>query len=94
MKLAEKQSLRQRNARTDWVETGKLVEVAEGTAVEEEVPAAGAQQGLAQVVAAGCGFIHCAFLIILIHHILGFLLCAAAGIGEPVHHPTEWRKAC
>ena len=62
------------------------------TVEEEEEPAAGARQGLAQVVAAGCGFVHRAFLIVLVHHVLGSLLraaVAAAGIGGPVRFLVE-----
>ena len=70
-----------------------LVEVAEGTAAEEEEgPAADAWQGLARVVAAGCGFVHRIFLVVLVHHVLGSLLCtavAAAGTEELVHYPAE-----
>ena len=94
--LVEIQDLWQRSVRIGWAGIGTLVEVVEGKTAEEEEeePAAGAQQGLARVVAAGCGFFHCAFLVILVHHVLGSLLhaaVAAAGIGGPVRFHVERR---
>ena len=73
------------------------MEVVEGKTAEEEEEeelAADAWQGLARVAAAGCGFVHRAFLVILVHHVPGFLLhtaAAAAGIGEPVRFLAERR---
>ena len=72
------------------------MEAAEGNAAEEEEEelVADARQGLARVVAAGCGFFHRAFLIILVHHVLDSLLraaVAAAEIGEPGHFLSERR---
>ena len=73
-----------------------LVEVVEGNTVEEEEeePAAGARRGLARVVAAGCGFVHRVFLVVLVHHVLGSCLhaaAAAAGIGGPGCFLSEQR---
>ena len=71
-----------------------LVEAAEGNVVEEEEElAADARQRLARVAAAGCGFVHRAFLVVLVRHVLGSLLRAvvAAGIGGPGRFLSERR---
>ena len=82
----EKQGLQRKSGCFEWVGIGRLVEAAEGNVAEEwEEPAADARQGLAQAVAAGCGFVHRVFLVVLVLHVLGSLLhaaVAAAGIGE------------
>ena len=71
------------------------MEAAEGNSAEEEEElAADARQGLARVVAADCSFVHRAFLIILVHHVLGSLLraaVAAAGIEVPGRFLSERR---
>ena len=90
-----KRDLRQRSVRRKRAGIGMSVEVAEGNSAveEEEVPAADARRELARVVAAGCGFVHRAFLVVLVHHVLGFLLraaVAAAGIEEPGCFLSEW----
>ena len=94
-KLEEKQGLQQKSDRFGSVGTERLVEAAEGNAAEEEEePAADARQELARVVAAGCGFVHRVFLVVLVHHVLGSLLRAAvavAGTGGPDRFLAERR---